>query len=35
MKTIFAIVILYFLFYGEPDIFDYLHHYAIQALKKN
>ena len=31
---IFTLILVYFLFYGEPDVFDMLHTFVINYLSK-
>ena len=34
MNIILTIVFLYFIFHGEPDIFDIVHQKVMQEMKK-
>ena len=34
MRIILTILFLYFIFHGQPDIFDYVHQATIDYFKK-
>ena len=33
LNFVFAIILLFFMFYGDPDVFDLLREYAMHVLR--